>query len=73
MIVKVQESAKKDVKKIDKFIAINILKKIKLLENYPNITNIKKLKNHYPPQRLRIGNYRVFFEIDKDILVVVRA
>ena len=42
MIVKVQESAKKDLKKIDKFIAINILKKIKLLENYPNITNIKK-------------------------------
>ena len=53
MIVKIQERAKKDLKKIDKSIAMRILKNIKKLEKYPNILNIKKLKNHYPPHRYR--------------------
>jgi len=58
MIVEIQECAKKDLKKIDKSIAMRILKNIKKLEKYPNISNIKyqkikKLKNHYPPHRYR--------------------
>ena len=71
MIIKIQESAKKDLKKLPKHIALKILKEIEKLENYPNISNIKKLKNFYPPFRLRIGNYRVLFDIEDDILIVV--
>lgn len=71
MTVKVQESALKDLKKIDKSIATNILLHIKNLENYPNLTNIKKLKNHYPPLRYRIGDYRVLFDVEDDVLIVV--
>ena len=71
MIVEIQESAKKDLKKIDKQQALKILIQIKKLENYPHITNIKKLKNHYPPMRYRIGDYRVLFEIENDSIIVV--
>ena len=71
MIVEIQESAKKDLKKIDKTKALKILKQIKKLENYPHITNIKKLKNHYPPMRYRIGEYRVLFEIINDSIIIV--
>jgi len=71
MTIEIQESAKKDLKQIDKTVAIQILKKLKNLENYPHLTNIKKLKNHYPPFRYRIGNYRVLFDIEDDILIVV--
>jgi mRNA interferase RelE/StbE len=71
MIVEIQESAKKDLKKIDKNQALKILKQLKNLENYPHITNIKKLKSHYPPMRYRIGDYRVLFEIVDDSIIVV--
>ena len=71
MIVEIQECAKKDLKKIDKSIAMRILKNIKKLEKYPNISNIKKLKNHYPPHRYRIGDYRVLFDIEGDVIIIV--
>ncbi len=60
MKIEIQESAKKDLKKLDISQAKKILFQIKNLENYPNLSNIKKLKNHYPPLRYRIGNYKVF-------------
>jgi len=71
MRVEVQESAKKDLKKIDKKQALKILQHIKQLEKYPHLTNIKKLKNHYPPMRYRIGNYRVLFEMEDNTIIVV--
>jgi len=71
MIVSIQESAKKDLKKIDKQIVLRILKNIKKLENYSNIANVKKLKDYYPPQRFRIGDYRVLFDIVDDKIIVV--
>ena len=71
MIVKIQESAKKDLKKLDKSKAVKILNQLKKLENYPDISNIKKLNNHYPPMRYRIGDYRVLFDVEDDILIVV--
>ena len=33
--------------------------------------SLKKLKNHYPPMRYRIGDYRALFEIENEILIVV--
>ncbi len=71
MIVKVQESAKKDLKKLDKHHALKILKQLQKLEEYPYISNIKKLKNHYPPMRYRVGDYRVLFEVEEETIIVV--
>ncbi len=73
MRVEVQESAKKDLKKIDKYRALGILKKIKGLESYPHLTNIKKLKNYYPPFRYRVGEYRILFDIVEDVLIVINV
>lgn len=61
MLIDIQDSAYKDLKKIDKSEAIKILQTIKKLEDY-------KLTNHYPPFRLRIGDYRVLFEENKIIV-----
>ncbi|MFK5976603.1 MAG: type II toxin-antitoxin system RelE/ParE family toxin [Sulfurovum sp.] len=70
MIVEIQESAKKDLKKIDKTSAIKILKSMQNLNDYPNVSNIKKLKEYYPPYRYRIGDYRVLFDIEDDKIIV---
>jgi mRNA interferase RelE/StbE len=73
MNIQIQESAIKDLKKIDKAISKKILGRIQNLEYYPNISNIKKLKNYYPPMRYRIGDYRVLFEIMDDTIIVVNV
>ncbi len=71
MKIEFQESAKKDLKKLDRPNANKILLQIKNLKNYPNLSNIKRLKNHYPPLRYRLGNYRILFEIVDDCIIVV--
>ena len=72
MKIKIQESAKKDLKRIDKSQALKILLQLKNLEAYPDLPNIKKLKNHYPPLRYRIGNYRALFDMVDDTIIVIR-
>lgn len=73
MKIEIQDSAKKDLKKMDKSEALKILKQLQGLEKYPNLSNIKKLKNHYPPLRYRIGDYRVLFDVVDDMLIVVNV
>ncbi len=71
MKVNIQASAKKDLKKIAKIEINKIIKAMKNLTNYPEISNIKKLVNHNPPYRLRVGNYRVLFDIEDDEIIIV--
>jgi len=72
MIVEIDSKALKDLSKIHKQEVQKILSKIELLENYPNVTNIKKLTNFEPPYRLRVGNYRVLFDIEDNVITVYR-
>ena len=44
--------------------------KSKELRNFPNIGNIKHLKNHKYEYRLRIGNYRVLFNFDNGVKII---
>lgn len=47
-----------------------IIKKINELVNMPNCINVKSLTNHKYDYRLRVGNYRVFFNFDGFINIV---
>ena len=71
MKIEISKNAIKELQKIDKKYQKVIIEKIKLLENYPNTPNIKKLTNHYPPYRFRVGNYRVFFDVKDDVIQVL--
>ncbi len=48
--------------KLDNFVARRIISKIKLLKENPFSMDIKRLKNQ-SSFRLRVGDYRVLFEI----------
>jgi mRNA interferase RelE/StbE len=61
--VEILKKAQNDIEKLDKKELKDILLTIKDLENYPNISNIKKLVNYKPIYRKRIGNYRILFEV----------
>ncbi len=71
MKIEISKTAFKTLKKIDKKYQKIILEKIKLLESYPDTPNIKKLTNHYPPYRFRVGDYRVLFDVEDDIIRIL--
>ena len=72
MTVLIDDKALKDLSKIHKEDVKKILSKIELLEEYPNVANIKKLTNFEPPYRLRVGNYRILFDIEDDVITIYK-
>ena len=67
-----------DLDNLPKIYRIGIEKKLReyiypqLKENPQNGLNIKKLRNYNPETwRYRIGNYRMFYEIDFELMIVV--
>ena len=47
-----------------------IFKSIENLINFPSCINIKSLKNHEYAYRLRVGIYRVFFNVVNSVKIV---
>lgn len=73
MIVSLDDKAIKDLSKIDKPEALKIFSKIETLQDFPKVANLKKLTNFTPPYRLRVGDYRVLFDIENNIITVYRV
>lgn len=70
-IVELKPKAEKDLKKIDALNARRIYNALLSLENGLE-GDIKKLTNHFPKYRFRIGNWRVLFEIVQNKIIVYR-
>ena len=69
--IKFKPRAIKDCKSIDKKVLKLIFSKIELLSN--NLQgDVKKLTNFTPEYRLRVGDYRVLFETEKDQMNIYR-
>jgi len=73
LIVVIDDNAIKNLAKLDKTEAKKILNKISELEKYPYLPNIKKLTNFEPPYRLRVGNYRVLFDIEDTTITIYKV
>jgi len=61
----------KDLKKLPIAEAKKVIDKIRNLEK-GLVGDIKKLTNHTPEYRLRIGDYRVLFEIEEQNILIYR-
>jgi mRNA interferase RelE/StbE len=72
MIVQIDDKAMKDLSRLDKKEATKILIKIESLESFPNVSSVKKLTNFIPPYRLRVGDYRILFDVENHLLTVYR-
>lgn len=72
MKVVVRKSAVKDFKKIPEPYKSKIKEKIITLQNFPNNQNIKKLVNFTPSYRLRVGNYRILFDVMENTVQIAR-
>ena len=69
--VEIKPKAFKDCKSIEKKILKNIFNKIDLLSDDLQ-GSVKKLTNFTPEYRLRIGDYRILFETEKDKIIIYR-
>jgi mRNA interferase RelE/StbE len=63
--------AVKDLRSLPKQVQSKILEKIQLMEN-DLAGDVKKLTNFTPEYRLRVGNYRVLFEVENGSIVIYR-
>jgi mRNA interferase RelE/StbE len=69
--IRFKPRALKDGEKIPKQELARIFEKIQNLENDLS-GDVKHLTNFYPEYRLRVGNYRVLFEIEESAVVIYR-
>ncbi len=72
MKINIRKSAVKDLKKIDRKNKEKIHLKIIELENFPDASNVKKLTNFEPAYRLRVGDYRILFDVVENTLEIGR-
>jgi mRNA interferase RelE/StbE len=71
MHVKFKPRAVKDLRALEQKTARRVLEKIHGLEN--NLAgDVKRLTNFTPEYRLRVGDYRVLFEIEDDRVIIYR-
>ena len=66
-----KEGVLRDLEKLEKSIASRIYKKVGELSKDPSSKDIKKLKG-LDTYRLRVGDYRVLFDIDKDNIIILK-
>jgi len=73
MKIELRKSAIKDLKSISEPYKTKLHTKILELQKFPNLQNIKKLTNFEPAYRLRLGNYRVLFDVVEDTIIIGRV
>ncbi|WP_311514606.1 type II toxin-antitoxin system RelE family toxin [Oligella urethralis] len=62
--------AKKQLRKIDITDSKRISDAVDLLADFENAVNVKRLVNHQYGYRLRVGRYRVLFDVQTQIKIV---
>ena len=59
----------RNIKKLPRDAQKSVHSAVKILHNWPQVSNIKAMVNQ-PGYRLRVGRYRVMFEIEGEKIVV---
>ena len=73
MKLSIRNSAVRDLKKINRKNKEKIHSGILVLEKFPNISNVKKLTNFEPAYRLRVGDYRILFDVSENTIEIGRV
>ena len=68
-----RSSAKRELKTIDKAAIPGIIEAVHALGTNPLPTGYRKLRGSDRTYRIRIGEYRIVYEIARDYVVIVRV
>jgi mRNA interferase RelE/StbE len=70
--IEFKPKAVRDLESLDREVARRILGKIeRMKENLAG--DVKRLTNFSPEYRLRVGDYRVLFEVESNVVVIYRV
>ncbi|MCA9925187.1 MAG: type II toxin-antitoxin system RelE/ParE family toxin [Anaerolineales bacterium] len=61
--------ALKQLKRLPQQRQKQIVMAVRVLRNWPDCKNVKALQN-YPSYRLRVGRYRVLFDVENDLHII---
>ena len=67
--IEIKKSAAKEIEKLPKTMMLRVLEKIKGLSSEPRPLGCKKLSGD-EKYRIRVGNYRILYSIENEMLVV---
>ena len=70
--IKWEERALRETEKLGRSISARIFKKVDNLRENLNSSDIKKLKGS-DKFRLRVGDYRVIFSVENDLIIIWKA
>jgi len=73
MKIEIRKQAIKDLKNILEPFKSKLHNKILSLKDFPNVPNIKRLTNFESAYRMRVGDYRVLFDVIDDKIVIGRV
>ena len=71
MMVILAPSAKKDLKKLEKFTQLAVYKKLKSLETDSLPLGVKKLSGYKNIYRIRIGKHRIIYQLNKNTVYII--
>lgn len=69
--IKILSKARRSIKKLPKSVQENVKSAIRNLAENPRPNNVKKLSGSYNLYRIRLGDYRIIYQIEDDILLIV--
>jgi len=69
--IRIKKSVEKDIRKIDKNSIVRIMEAIQSLEENPRPRQSLKLRDTESTYRLRVGEYRVIYQVDDKVKEVV--
>ncbi len=72
MKINIRKSAIKDLKNIDAKERAKLHQKMLELNKFPKISNVKKLTNFEPAYRLRVGDFRILFDVTENSVEIGR-
>lgn len=72
MEIIITNHALRQIKKLPRQTALLIMEGMEVLKGWPEVSEVKKLKNR-PDYRLRIGRYRVVFEVSGNTLHITQV
>jgi len=72
MVIIITPHAQRQLKKLPKLVLRELQTAILGLASWPDVNNVRKLKNR-PDYRLRIGRYRAVFEISEETLYITHV
>ena len=68
--LKIKRSAERDLKKLPRSLFLRIKQHIRALREDPRPPGVRKLQRNLEGWRIRVGDYRVLYQIDNEAQVV---